>query len=135
MGRIRFVDLEGARQYSPWRAYGTAKLMNILHAAEISRRFRGVNAVSFHPGVVRTGFARSGSSFWKAFYAGIFSKLFMLPPEKGADTAIWLATTRPGVAWTPGDYYVKRKPSRKLGQASDPAIAAQLWDVSESLTR
>lgn len=135
MGRIDFDDLEGERHYSPWRAYGTAKLMNILHAAELTRRFRGVNAVSFHPGVVRTGFARAGSPFWKAFYAGVFSKLFMLSPEKGADTAVWLATTRPGEAWTPGGYYVKRKPGRMLGQASDAAVAKQLWEVSEALTR
>lgn len=135
MGRIDFDDLEEARAYSAWRAYGSAKLMNILHAAELNRRFRGVHGVSFHPGVVRTGFARSGSPFWRSFYSGIMGKLLMLSPEKGADTMIWLATTRAGKDWSPGEYYVKGKLSKKSGAASDPVLARRLWDVSEEMTR
>lgn len=128
MGRVDFDDLENARRYRPWRAYGTAKLMNILHAFEINRRFNGVRGVSFHPGVVATGFAREGNALTRLLYGP--GKLFLISPEKGADTLVWLATTD---AWQAGGYYVKRKPAYKVSQASDADVAKRLWDVSEKM--
>ena len=59
---------------------------------------------------------------------------FMLTPEKGADTLVWLATAEPGTDWTPGEFYVKRKPAPKSAQAADAALAVRLWDWSESVT-
>lgn len=129
MGRVDFADFENARKYKAWRAYGTAKLMNILHASEINRRFRGVRGVSFHPGVVATGFGREGSGLTRAFYESAIGKWFMISPEKGADTLVWLATA---ADWTPGAYYVKRKPARTSRQAADPDLARELWDRSEA---
>jgi NAD(P)-dependent dehydrogenase (short-subunit alcohol dehydrogenase family) len=134
LGRVDFDDLEGARRYRSLRAYGTAKLMNILHAAEINRRFRGVAGVSFHPGVVATGFARAGGSIVRFWYGSPIGKLFMISPEKGAQTLVWLASSRPGTDWQPGGYYQNCKPARKNRQARDMDLAARLWDVSEGLT-
>lgn len=133
MGHIDFDDLESERKYSSWRVYGTAKLMNILHATELNRRFRGVNAVAFHPGVVATGFGREGSPVTRRFYEGLLGRLFMISPEKGAKTMLWLATTAPGSAWMPGRYYVKCKLASTSREAADPAVAAKLWDVSERM--
>ncbi|HEX7154243.1 MAG TPA: SDR family NAD(P)-dependent oxidoreductase [Thermoanaerobaculia bacterium] len=132
VGRLDLDDLENARRYSPMRAYGTGKLMNILHAAELNRRFKGVRAVSFHPGVVATGFAREGSSLLRAAYGGLLSKLFMITPEQGADTLIWLSTTE---SWTPGEFYIKRKIASKSRQAGDADLARRLWDASEKMLR
>ncbi len=131
MGRLDFSDLENERKYNGWRAYGTAKLMNILHAAEIDRRFRGVHAASFHPGVVATGFAREGNSMAKLIYGKALAPIFMLSPEKGADTLVWLATSRPANEWQPGLFYVKRKPGTKSRQAGDDELARRLWTESE----
>ncbi len=131
MGRLDFDDLENAAHYSPWRAYGTAKLMNILHAIEINRRFQGVGAVSFHPGVVATGFAREGSSLVRFWYASPLGRLFMIAPEKGADTLVWLATSRD---WQPGAYYHKRRRARTSSQAT-PENAHRLWDASAAMVR
>ncbi len=128
LGRVDLDDLESARGYNAWRAYGAAKLMNILHAAEINRRLPGTRGVSFHPGVVATGFAREGSFLIRLFYN---SGLFMLSPEKGADTLVWLASTDD---WTPGAFYVKRKVARTSRQAGDAALAAKLWEASERMT-
>ena len=127
MGRLDMNDLENERDYSAWRAYGTAKLMNILHAAEINRRFRGVRGVSFHPGVVATGFAREGAPLTRMFYQPLLSRLFMITPGKGADTLIWLATTND---WIPGAFYVRRKRAKTSAQASDASLARELWDWS-----
>ena len=130
-GSIDFNDLENARDYNPWRAYGSAKLMNILHAAEINRRFRGVRGVSFHPGVVHTGFAREGTRAVRILYESVLRKLFMISPEKGADTLVWLATTSD---WTPSEFYVKRKRASTKPEAKDERLARELWDWSERAT-
>jgi NAD(P)-dependent dehydrogenase (short-subunit alcohol dehydrogenase family) len=133
IGRLNFNDLENARNYSAMRAYGTAKLMNILHASEINRRLRGVRGVAFHPGVVATGFAREGAPVVRYFYESVWRKLFMMPPEKGADTLVWLAATRPGIDWKAGHYYVKRREASTSRAASDHLAAARLWDESKLL--
>jgi NAD(P)-dependent dehydrogenase (short-subunit alcohol dehydrogenase family) len=130
MGHLDFNDIENERNYRAWRAYGTAKLMNILHAAEINRRFRGVNGVSFHPGVVATGFAREGARMTRVLYESV-TRFFMVSPEKGADTLVWLATNGD---WTPGRYYVKRKETPVSSQASDPELARELWEWSQRAT-
>ena len=126
-GQIDFAHIENERDYKPWRAYGTAKLMNILHAREINRRFRAVRGVSFHPGVVATGFGREGARTTRMLYESVLSKLFMISPEKGADTLVWLATSND---WTPGEFYVKRKPARTQPEAKDDRLARELWDWS-----
>ena len=130
MGRIDLGDLENSRSYSAWRAYGSAKLMNILHAAELNRRFVGARGVSFHPGVVATGFAREGSSLTRMLYSRVVSKLFMISSENGADTLVWLATS---ADWQPGQYYVKRKAASKSRTAMDSELASQLWEASAKL--
>ena len=130
-GQLDFADIENERDYKPWRAYGTAKLMNILHAREINRRFRGVRGVSFHPGVVATGFGREGGRTTRMLYESILGKLFLTSPEKGADTLVWLATTND---WTPGEFYVKRKPASTKPEAKDDRLARELWDWSVRAT-
>ncbi|MEA2569367.1 MAG: hypothetical protein QOI24_1368 [Acidobacteriota bacterium] len=132
MGHLDLNDLENERNYGEWRAYGTAKLMNILHAAEINRRFRGVRGVSFHPGVVTTAFARDGALMTRMLYEA--GRFFMVSPEKGADTLVWLATTEPNRDWIPGRYYVKRRETPVSSQASDPELARELWEWSERAT-
>ncbi|WP_224996202.1 SDR family NAD(P)-dependent oxidoreductase [Cesiribacter sp. SM1] len=132
MGQLNFDDPESEQRYSAMRAYGTAKLMNILHAMEISRRFKGVRAASFHPGVVTTGFAREGSSIVKWFYESPLKNLFMISPEKGADTLVWLITSEAGKDWKEGEYYYKRKPGKKNKQVNT-GNAQKLWEASEQL--
>jgi NAD(P)-dependent dehydrogenase (short-subunit alcohol dehydrogenase family) len=126
-GYVTFENLEGERGYSSWRAYGSSKLINILHAAEISRRFNGVRGVSFHPGVVATKIAREGSRLTRVLWDSVLN-VFLLSPEKGADTLVWLATTDD---WTPGAFYVKRKPAATHAQAVDAKLAREIWDWSE----
>lgn len=129
-GNIRFDDLQSVKSYEPMRAYGTAKLMNILHAMEISERFKGVKAASFHPGVVRTGFAREGKGVLRWMYESVAGKIFMISPEQGADTLIWLITT---TGWQSGGYFYKRRAGIKNRQANK-RYAKTLWEVSEQLT-
>src|SRR2546423_6955401 len=57
-GFIDFDDLQGARVYSPWKAYGQSKLACLMFALELQRRSdaAGWNLISnaAHPGLART---------------------------------------------------------------------------------
>lgn len=134
LGRIDLSDLQNERHYDAMRAYGTAKLMNILHAAELDRRYGDrIKAASFHPGVIATGFAREDRGLIAWLYNSPLKRLFLAPPEKGAETLVWLVTSRPGLDWKPGEYYDKCRPGRRNAQARDGELARRLWEESERL--
>ncbi len=133
-GHVDLDDLDNARGYNAFRDYGTAKLMNILHARELQHRYgeAGLNAASFHPGIVATGFARAGKGPI-AFVYNSFTKIFLISPRRGADTLVWLASTEPGRDWQGGGYYARRKPGRTNPQADDLVLARQFYDASARL--
>lgn len=133
-GDIRFDDLQWEQSFQSMRAYGTGKLMNILHAMEISKRFKDVRAVSFHPGVVRTAFARESSGIFKWAYEAAIKNWFMISPEAGADTLVWFIAGEGFDTLVPGEYYYKRKPGKKNRQVTDEN-AQKLWEVSEELVK
>ena len=110
--------------YSTWRAYGAGKQANVLFAAEASRRWPDILSTSFHPGVVQTRFGHGTA-------AAVFYKVapFLVTPEQGADTLVWLATA-PADAIVAGGYYVNRMLGTPTRQAADPALAAHLWETS-----
>lgn len=125
-------DLEMTADYSPTRAYGNAKLANILFTTELHRRYHeaGLSAAAFHPGAVASNFASQTNSPMRFIYHGPLAKVLLLPTSKGADTLTWLASTTPGRDWESGRYYVKRKVATVTKEASDPALALQLWERS-----
>ncbi|GIG68430.1 NAD(P)-dependent dehydrogenase (short-subunit alcohol dehydrogenase family) [Phytomonospora endophytica] len=135
-GRLDLDDLEHDRDFTPERAYGTAKLANILFTRELHRRFgeQGLAAAAFHPGVVATGFASESTSPMRHFYRSPIGRAFMTGSERGADQLVWLAESTPGTDWTPGAYYEKRRPAKRVNpQALDDALATALWDRSAAL--
>lgn len=109
------------------RAYGQAKLANLLFARELARRLNGTNVTvnAFHPGAVATGIYREAPGLLAKI-----SMLFMLTPKQGADTAVWLAN-EPSLAAVSGEYFVKRKARRGSADSRDPGLAQRLWTVSE----
>ena len=132
-GHVDLNDLENAKNYNAGRAYGTAKLMNILHVQELQRRFKGVHTAAFHPGPVATGFAREGGTFAKLIYETPLKNLFLISPEKGAETLNWLASTEGGKDWQSGAYYAKKRIASTNSQAKNAALAHDFWDASEAL--
>ncbi|PRY65971.1 short-subunit dehydrogenase [Glaciihabitans tibetensis] len=133
-GRLDLDDLDAESKYSPNLAYGNAKLANILFTKELDRRYGadGISTAAFHPGVVATSFSAGSTSMLRHVYQGVLGR-FLLSPDKGADTLVWLATTTPGSDWERGGYYAKRKLAKMNPQASDAALAAQLWDRSAEM--
>jgi NAD(P)-dependent dehydrogenase (short-subunit alcohol dehydrogenase family) len=132
-GSIDIDDLGNERGYSPNKAYGDAKLANILFTRELARRFgdEGVSAAAFHPGLVGTSFGTGSTSPLRVLYR--FFGRFMLSPEKGADTLVWLATSTPRTDWENGAFYTKRAISGTNPQADDAALATALWERSAAL--
>jgi len=133
-GKIDLDDLDAEHKYSANKAYGDAKLANILFTQELHRRYNeaGISTAAFHPGVVATSFSTASTSPMRFIYQSAL-KRFLLTPEEGADTLVWLATATPGSEWRSGAYYEKRKIAGANRQAYDPALAAGLWDRSAAM--
>ncbi|MBB5165335.1 SDR family NAD(P)-dependent oxidoreductase [Mycobacterium sp. AZCC_0083] len=125
-------DLDATRGYKATRAYGNAKLAQILYTKELVRHVgsRGVSAVSFHPGNIATNFSTEASSPFRVFYGTVLKHVVLASPETGADTLVWLCEGTPNKDWTPGEYYVKRKPHKTSKLVDDTALAAKLWNRS-----
>ncbi|MCB9233701.1 MAG: SDR family oxidoreductase [Bacteroidia bacterium] len=132
-GRIDFGNLMLKGGYSGFRAYCNSKLANIVFTNELSRRLEGtgVTANSLHPGVVKTGFGLNNSGFLNFLVK--LAQPFMLTPEQGAETMIWLATS-PQVEGVSGKYWAKKKELKAVPQAYDPEVGKRLWEESERLT-
>ncbi|WP_191564745.1 SDR family NAD(P)-dependent oxidoreductase [Janibacter melonis] len=135
MARYDPDDLQLERGYSERRAYGNAKLANILFTRELQRRHGGdgISAAAFHPGIVGTNFASESSVVMRALYRTPLSKVLMTSPAKGADQLVWLAEGEPGTDWPVGQYFDGRRVSRTSRVASDEGVAARLWDESAAM--
>ena len=118
--------------YSTVKAYGNSKLFNIMFTHQLHKELDGTNISTFslHPGVVNTNFAADSDSFFaKLFNLGRF---FMLSPEKGASTSVYLCT-EPGIEDLSGEYFIKSKPTEPSGIAMNDAACRQLWEISQKL--
>jgi retinol dehydrogenase 12 len=131
--RLDLDDLQLEHGWDSWRSYANSKLANILFTRELARRLAGtrvtVNCV--HPGVVRTGFGREGSPLLRLGIA--IGRPFLLSPERGASTIVYLATSA-DVAGATGGYYAKSKLREPSRAARDDATAQRLWQLSAELT-
>jgi NAD(P)-dependent dehydrogenase (short-subunit alcohol dehydrogenase family) len=131
---INFDNLQfGKGRYNGVEAYRQSKLANILFTKELARRSRGSGVTSncFHPGGVRTNLVQSSAWYYRLIWAII--NPFLSNPKKGADTAIYLASSSE-VAEISGKYFVNRKLVRPSELADDHDAAARLWKISEELT-
>lgn len=135
-GHIDITDLNHERGFKAQKAYGDAKLANILFTKELHRRHHsdGISTAAFHPGSVASNFgAEANNPALELLYRTPLKKLILISPDKGADQLVWLATSSPGTDWTSGQYYARRKPGRPNKQANDPVLAQQLWDRSREM--
>ena len=130
---IQFDNLDGARGYNDWRAYGQSKLANILFASELSRRLAGTKktANSLHPGVIQTGISRSTNPV-VSLALSIANPLFLKSIPQGAATQVYLAA-HPSVAHVSGQFFSHCNPGETRPDARDEAMARRLWEVSEKI--
>ncbi|CAK5267295.1 unnamed protein product [Mycena citricolor] len=129
--------------YNSLNVYSEAKTANVLTAAEISRRSKGqINGYSLHPGVILTNMNE------KEEIKVIQKELGILRPDgtpnldmmkwktiaQGAATTV-TAAFDPRLDSLPGAYLDDSTIANDevAPHASDPAIAAKLWDATEAL--
>jgi NAD(P)-dependent dehydrogenase (short-subunit alcohol dehydrogenase family) len=135
-GKIDLLDLNNDKKLSANKAYGDAKLANILHAKGIQARYgsRGISTVSFHPGAVATNFASETTSIMRFFYHTPLKNLNLISCQTGGATLAWLIEGTPGTTWKIGAYYDQRKLSSRVNpHVNDEAIVNGLWDRSMKL--
>ena len=127
--RLNFNDLQSDK-YSGFAVYGRSKLCNILFTRELAKRWKdtGVTANSLHPGFVSTRFGDESGGLLS--FAVRVAKMFAIPPEKGAETIIYLASAD---EVGNGLYYYKCRPETPAKKAQNNETAQRLWRESEKI--
>ncbi len=132
-GSLDIDDLQSEKSFGSMKSYGRSKSANILFTVELARRLEGKNVTvnCLHPGAVATRLGHNNGTFSRALTKLISA--FMLTPAKGALTSIHLASS-PVVEGISGRYFAKCREQKPTSTASDPAVAARLWQASSQLT-
>ncbi|MCC9145253.1 MULTISPECIES: SDR family NAD(P)-dependent oxidoreductase [unclassified Arthrobacter] len=134
-GNVDLDDLENENGYNPSKAYGNAKLEQILFTEEFDRRYRshGATSTAFHPGVIGSSFSNAEGSAMRAVYQSPLLRRLLPTPEKGARTLVFLAEGTPGTDYPTGKYFVRSKVAKPNKQAGDAALALGLWNRSVAM--
>ena len=122
------------RKFSGFRSYGDSKLMNLMFARELNRRFetKGVVANALHPGLIATELARDQSLPF--MFMGIFMLPFMKSVPQGAATTLYVATS-PEYEHRGGLFFSDCQEKKALHKlALDDRIGTDLWQRSCELT-
>jgi len=128
-GKLDFDNLQGERSYGNVQMYASSKLQDVMFTYALARRLAGsgITVNTLHPGAVAT-------EIWRQIaILRILSKWFMLSPEKGARTTIYLAAS-PNVEGVTGTYYSKCQPAKTTKLSHDEMLQEKLWVTSVALT-
>ena len=132
VGKVRLDDLDWRKRawFGGWKAYGTSKLETILFMRELAKR-SSVEAFSFHPGYVSTGFGTDSALL--RLSTRIRPGGFGIPASQGAVPLVRLVTEE--IVDAPSGSYFDQLAAngRTAKQATDDALASALWDRSAQL--
>ena len=130
--RLEPGELTHPRDWTPLSAYGRSKACNILFTRALARRLdaKEVTTACLHPGVVATAIGdRAGT------LAGLgwrLAKPFLIGPEKGAVTSLFLATVGDPTPFH-GAYVIANRIAEPDTVARDDRLGEQLWTESVRL--
>jgi NAD(P)-dependent dehydrogenase (short-subunit alcohol dehydrogenase family) len=129
--QVRMVDLNSVVTGAPLTpdSYRTSKLLNILFVRELARRVEGIRitANAADPGFVRTNLGRHDVGGHRMLRT--LTRPMQSTPERGAATAVYLATSDE-VTGVTGGYYANGHPKELSGLAKNDQLARKLWSVS-----
>lgn len=130
---LELDNVDGARDYHPWRMYARSKLANILFARRLARDFAGAGqqrtANAVHPGVIQTNLARHVPDP-EALFAKMKDREKTVP--QGASTQVW-AAVHPSLDGVSGRYFSDCAEVEPIAHAVDDALADALWAWTESV--
>lgn len=144
IGKLQWDDLDGAKSYHPWAAYGQSKLANLLFCFELARRLselrQDVRSVACHPGYAATNLQfvapQETNSKLGHFVMDLGNRIFAQSAETGAHPTLFALLSPDAQA---GDYigpsgFMGRagSPARQRARqtAYDPAAQQKLWEIS-----
>ena len=131
-GKFELEDLPKPGSNRGYRAYGRSKLCNILFTYELARRLEGTDITvnALHPGLVQTNIARNNGLLGRVvnFFIGARG----VDAGKGAETLVYLASSSE-VERVTGKFFVDCREAPSSDQSYDTRLAADLWEMSESL--
>lgn len=128
---IDFDNLDCAKSYKPFVAYGVSKTANGLFSRELARRLADSPATSnsLHPGVIDTNLDRHLPP--RDEDAARDFRFKTIP--QGTATTCYVATN-PGLAGVTGFYFSDNNMAVPAPFMQDDQAARRLWQVSEELT-
>ncbi|HYK28705.1 MAG TPA: oxidoreductase [Streptosporangiaceae bacterium] len=147
-GRMNFADLQSARHYQKYTAYGRSKLANLMFTYELQRRLSAAGAptiaVAAHPGTARTELTRHMSALSNAAMSPRYqtvNRWFVQDAKMGALPTLRAATDPNAVG---GTYYGPNGPFQMTGypivvtssgRSHNKEAQRRLWAESEQLTQ
>ena len=142
-GRIHFDNLNLEGHYGRMRAYGQAKLANLLFTYELQRRLAGAGAptiaVAAHPGAANPNLARHAPAIVRVSQP-LIGPLLSQSPAMGALPTLRAATdpdVRGGEYYGPSGRFEQRGYPVRVdsnARSHDVAVQRRLWLESERLT-
>jgi len=131
---IALDDLQSTGAFVPMHVYGQAKLAMVLCTYALARRLRGtgVTVNALHPGLTATKIVGDVAPPLARPFLGLI-KRFLLTPEQGARTALYLASA-PAVEGVSGTYFAREKETRSVPLSYDVALQERMWALSLQLT-
>ncbi|MFN3713832.1 MAG: SDR family oxidoreductase [Alcanivoracaceae bacterium] len=132
-GRMHWGNLQLERGYFVLRSYAQSKLANILFTKALAARVAndGIHVNCLHPGAVSTNIWPERNWLERAFSNVL--RLFLISPEKGARTSIWLASGDVG-GKANGSYFENCREKIPSRAARNRDAAERLWEMSANLT-
>jgi retinol dehydrogenase-12 len=135
-GRWNPADIHLRNKYKVLWAYENSKLYNVLFTKYLAEQLKNdqVTVNCLHPGVVQTKIGGKNTNIVGGIFWGLYSKIWGISEEKGAQTTLYLATS-PEVENTTGKYFAKSKeaPSSKI--SNDFKVAEDLWKLSLEMAK
>ncbi|MGB3142528.1 MAG: SDR family NAD(P)-dependent oxidoreductase [Maribacter sp.] len=124
-------DIQLEKNYSFGNAYGLSKLYLIWITQYLARTLKEndlrITANSLHPGTIKTGFGQNAN---KGFWMNLLFKasmLFATTPEHGAESTIYLATSK-NLENVTGKYFSNRKIAKPSLKYYSPENEKAIWD-------
>ncbi len=121
------------RKYTPFAAYGDAKLANVLFAKALVNRLPAhVLSFSLHPGVIATALTRSMG--WQGAVFRAVGGLFMKSVPQGAATSVYAASAAE-LSSQSGAYLSDCAVATPSAAARDGEAAERLWLSTERIVK
>ncbi len=130
-GKIHFDDIHITKRYTALKAYSQSKLAEVMFTYSLAESLKGtgvtINAAD--PGIVGTNIVVNRETGFGTL-ASKLQKLLCKSPEKGAETAVWLASS-PDLEGVTGKFFVRKSAVRSSKRSYNKNDAKRLWQMSE----